>query len=65
VDGLHPAPLGTYLAALVIYEQVTGHDARNLPARVIVAGQQLSVPEATIRLLQRAAHETNAQYALK
>ena len=59
-DGFHPAPLGTYLAALVLYEEITGHDARNLPPTAVVAGQTLVVPEATIRLLQRVAHEAAA-----
>lgn len=62
VDGLHSSALGTYLAALVIYERITGHDARLLPAAAVVEGNQLNVPESTIRLLQRAAHETNALY---
>lgn len=62
-DGYHPAPLGTLLAALVIYEHVTGHDARDLPARLPVAGRTVDVPEATIRLLQETAHEVNALYA--
>jgi hypothetical protein len=61
-DGLHPSPLGTYLAALVIYERITGHDARLLPGTAVVEGRTLNAPEATIRLLQRAAHETNALY---
>jgi hypothetical protein len=61
-DGLHPSLLGTYVAALVIYERITGHDARNLPAQAVVAGRAVSVAEETVRLLQRAAHETNAQY---
>jgi hypothetical protein len=56
-DGFHPAPLGTYLAALVIYEEITGNDARTLPATALAAGQTLTVSEATIRLLQRVAHE--------
>jgi hypothetical protein len=61
-DGLHPSPLGTYLAACVIYERLTGHDARLLPGRAIVEGLPVNVSEATVRLLQRAAHETNASY---
>lgn len=64
-DGLHPSPLGTYLAALVMYEKITGHDARSLPARVIVGGAELNVAEARIRLLQNAAHETNLQFTKK
>lgn len=61
-DGLHSSPLGTYLAALVIYERITGHDARLLPGVAVVEGRTLNTPEATIRLLQRAAHETNELY---
>ena len=61
-DGLHPTAMGTYLAALVIYERLTGHDARSLPVNPLVQGIPLGAPEATVRLLQRAAHETNALY---
>jgi hypothetical protein len=61
-DGLHPSALGTYVAALVIYERLTGKDARQLPATPVVDGRNLNVSEATIRLVQRAAHETNALY---
>jgi hypothetical protein len=56
-DGLHPAPVGTFLAALVIYERVTGNDARNLPAKAISSAREFEFPEAKIRLLQRVAHE--------
>jgi hypothetical protein len=57
-DGFHPAALGTYLAALVVYEAVTGRDAQLLPDRAVVGGLTLSVPEATVEMLQRIAHET-------
>jgi hypothetical protein len=58
-DGLHATPLGTYLAALVIHERLTGKDARQLPGTGLPG---VTAPEATIRLLQRAAHETNSLY---
>lgn len=58
-DGLHSTPLGTYLAALVIYERLTGKDARQLPGTALPG---VSATEATVRLLQRAAHETNVTY---
>lgn len=58
-DDFHPGPLGTWLAALVMYERITGKDARALPAVVLVAGQRVNVPAETARLLQRAAHESN------
>ena len=45
---------------LVLWERVAGHDARALPGTATGAGVRLTVAEATVRLLQRAAHETNA-----
>jgi hypothetical protein len=62
-DGFHPSALGTYLAALVVYEGVTGHDARSLSQEAVVAGRRLNVPGATIALLQRVAHETAVKLA--
>jgi hypothetical protein len=61
-DGYHPGVLGTYLAALVVYEKVTGHDARLLPAVAVVGGATLGASELTVRFLQRIAHETVAKY---
>jgi hypothetical protein len=62
-DNFHPSRIGTYLAALVMYEQVTHRDARLLPARASVGGN-LNLPEATFRLLQDAAHQANLAYGL-
>ena len=61
-DDFHPSSLGTFLAALVIYERISGRDARELPPQVVVAGRTIAVPEETARLLQNAAHATNAKY---
>ena len=61
-DGYHPGPLGTYLAALVTYERITGKDPRLLPGIAVVAGVTLSTPEETVRFLQRIAHETVARF---
>jgi len=61
-DGYHPAALGTYLAALVVYEGITGHDARSLPAQAVVNGGALGIPEGKVRLLQRVAHETVVRF---
>ena len=61
-DGYHPGPLGTYLAALVIYEKVTGHDARSLPGTATVGGVTLTAPETTVRFLQSIAHEVVASF---
>lgn len=64
-DGYHPSELGTYLAALVVYEGITGHDARSLPGEAIVAGRRLGVPSSQVRLLQQAAHEAVARFAVE
>jgi hypothetical protein len=61
-DGLHPSPLGTYLAALVIFERVTGRDSRTLPSQAVVAGHPLAVSAQTVRLLQQAAHQADTMY---
>lgn len=54
-DGLHPSALGTYLAALVMYERLTGKDARQLPASASWTPAQL----ALARRLQEIAHGTS------
>lgn len=64
IDGYHPGELGTYLTALVVYEGITDRDARSLPRQAVVAAHPLVLPDATIRLLQRVAHETVAQAAV-
>ena len=61
-DGYHPGPLGTYVAALVVYQGVTGRDARDLPDRAVVSGVTLTTPEATVQLLQQIAHDVVAKY---
>lgn len=60
-DGLHPSELGTYLAALVMYERFTGKDARLLSAEASVGGRPISgISAATVRKLQEIAHAENA-----
>ncbi len=61
-DGYHPGALGTYLTALVVYEKVTHHDSRLLRGTAVVFGVTLSTDEATLRFLQKIAHETVAKY---
>ena len=60
-DGLHPSPTGSFLAALVMYEHLTGKDARNLPAVAYADGGPLTLSASTIRLLQEAAHAANVR----
>jgi hypothetical protein len=63
-DNVHPTPLGTFLAALVIYERITGRDLRNLPSTIESFGTRFNASGETVRLLLRAAHDTNARYTL-
>ena len=61
-DGYHPGPLGTYLAALVAYERITGKDPRLLPPVAVVGGITMTVAQETVRFLQAVAHETASRY---
>lgn len=62
-DGLHPSVLGTYTAALVIYQRLTGRSPVGLHARLrSAAGVDVDIPPAVARLLQDAAAETNARF---
>lgn len=60
-DGFHPGPWGTLLAALVVYQGLTGHMLTALPAQMTVGGIRLEVlPEIAAILLQasqEALHE--------
>ena len=62
-DGFHPSPMGTFLAALEIYERITGRDPRTLAPTAFTGAARLQLPEATIRILQRAAHDANTRFA--
>jgi hypothetical protein len=54
-DGFHPTPTATYLAALVIYQQITGRSPVGLPAG-------MEIPTDRALLLQEAAQDANAQF---
>ena len=54
-DGFHPTPTATYLAALVIYQQVSGRSPMGLPASP-------EMPADRARLLQEAAQDANTQF---
>ena len=41
-DGFHPSPMGSFLAALEIYERLTGRDARTLSPQAFSAGVPFS-----------------------
>jgi hypothetical protein len=63
-DGFHPSLLGTYLAALVMFEQITGRDLHDLPAVIPTTDGDVTLTPQRARLLQDAALEANAAFAL-
>lgn len=53
-DGYHPGLPGSLLAALTIYERLSGHDARRIPASALA--RLVTVSPLWIQWLQEAAH---------
>ncbi len=64
-DGVHPTVLGSYLTALVIYEQLYGTLPASLPKKLIVQSRSVKTielqPEQN-ELLRAAAHEANQKF---
>lgn len=59
-DGFHPAPSGSYLAALVIYEQLYASRPSGLPAKLkLSSGSKVEVEKDGAKILQKAAAEAN------
>lgn len=63
-DGFHPSALGTYLAALVMYGQLTGKNLSDLPAEIRNAGGRVTISNELAGILQTAATTANAKHAL-
>lgn len=59
-DGFHPSTQGTYLAAVVMFEQLSGVDPITLPASIPVIGGSQPVSQAVATALHEAAREANA-----
>lgn len=60
-DGLHPSPLAVYLAALVIYEGLTGRSAVGTPSALPLRnGRRITVTDAQAATLQLAAEMVRA-----
>lgn len=62
-DDFHPSELGTYLAALVMYEQLAKKDPRQLPASIPTSSGERSIPENVATILQESAVEANEEFA--
>ena len=61
-DGFHPSAMGSFLAALEIYERLSGRDVRTLPAAAFSLGEPIAMSADTVRWLQQAAHAANAAW---
>ena len=59
MDGYHASAYGSYLAALVIFGNVTGRDPRDL-GEDEEAAAHLGIPSDRARALQRVAFDTLA-----
>jgi hypothetical protein len=58
-DGLHPTPMGTYLAALAFFQVLYEQSPVGLPgALVLPGGVRVDIPEAQARTLQDAVVDT-------
>ena len=63
-DRFHPGIMGTYLAALVMFEQISGRDALRLSSEIpLSGGGTTDLPAATALALQSAAAEANHRFA--
>ena len=64
-DDFHPNPNGTYLAALVMFQQVTGRSPLGLPVNFNTPQKDLiRIAPETATMLQKVAAEANAKFAL-
>ena len=61
LDGLHPSPAGSYLAALVMVGQLYSRSPVGLPSRLrLASGGQLEISASLAGVLQAAAAEVNS-----
>lgn len=61
-DDFHPSPMGTFLAAMEIYDRLSGRDVRTLPPVAFANGVRLALPTDVVRVLQAAAHDANQRF---
>lgn len=61
-DGFHPSALGSFLAALTIYERLSGRDLRRLDRGRLASSAPIPLTAAALAELLEAAHLANARY---
>lgn len=60
VDGYHPGPAGTLLAALTVYDRLIGRDVREIPASALAGIPGLPLSSARLDAMTAAAHAASA-----
>ncbi len=63
-DNFHPSLLGTYLAALTMFEQITQIDLNELEPIIPATGGDVRIDESLAKILQDSAKKANQQFAL-
>lgn len=61
-DGFHPSVLGSYLAALTIYQRIDGGEERNVPAQIRRGSDVIPLDEGLADALFAAAVEANRAF---
>jgi len=59
-DGYHPAPAGSLLAALTIYDRLFGRDVRDISADALAGPPVAGLTSVQVRALAAAAHAASA-----
>jgi hypothetical protein len=59
-DAFHPSPMGTYLAALTVFQRLYSHTPVGVQANAVVDGRLMPWSVELVRLLQEAAAGANA-----
>jgi hypothetical protein len=63
-DDLHPSKTGSYLVALVMYEQIYKKSPIGLPSQFKLRdGTKFNIPDQQARLLQQSAVDSNKKFA--
>jgi hypothetical protein len=61
-DGYHPAPAGTLLAALTLYDRLLGRDVRDIPVELLANVPGVPLTPAQVRVLAAAAHSASESW---
>jgi hypothetical protein len=61
-DGYHPAPAGTLLAALTLYDRLFGRDVRDIPPESLATLTATGLTTTQVRMLTAAAHTASERW---